>query len=106
MAMNVPDLGQPLLFDLEAELRRGGLLHLVEHIRGVCLDNLKAWPLDRAWSQHEAFDNIAVGGAAIGSLFQDTYDTYIGQVRDLSTKLGNAGLPLRELATTVGDLWF
>ena len=38
MSMTVPDLRQPLLFDLEAELRRGGLLHLVEHLRGVCID--------------------------------------------------------------------
>ena len=77
MSMTVPDLRQPLLFDLEAELRRGGLLHLVEHLRGVCLDNLKAWPLDQPWSQHEAFDNVAIGGAQIASLFQDTYENYI-----------------------------
>ncbi len=106
MAMTVPDLRQPLLFDLEAELRRGGLLHLVEHIRGVCLENLKSWPLDQPWSQHEAFDNIAVGGAQIASLFEDTYDEYVGQARDLSAKLAGPDLPLRDLATTIGDLWF
>ena len=33
MPMTVPDLQQPLLFDLEAELRHGGLLHLLDHIR-------------------------------------------------------------------------
>ena len=51
----------------------------MEHIRGVCLENLKSWPLDQPWSQHEAFDNIAVGGAQIASLFEDTYDKYVGQ---------------------------
>jgi lysophospholipase L1-like esterase len=106
MAMTVPDLRQPLLFDLEAELRRGGLLNLVEHIRGVCLENLKSWPPDQPWSQHEAFDNIAVGGAQIASLFEDTYDKYVGQARDLSAKLAGPALPLRDLATTIGDLWF
>lgn len=106
MSMTVPDLRQPLLFDLEAELRRGGLLHLVEHLRGVCLDNLKAWPLDQPWSQHEAFDNVAIGGAQIASLFQDTYENYIDQVRDLSAKLAGPNLSITELATTIGDLWF
>ena len=74
MSMTVPALRQPLLFDPEAELRRGGLLHLVEHLRGVCIANLKARPLDQPWSQHEAFDNVAIGGAQINSLFQDTYE--------------------------------
>jgi hypothetical protein len=60
------------LFDLEAELRRGGLLHLVEHLRGVCIANLQARPLDQPWSQNEAFDNVAIGGAQIDPLFQDT----------------------------------
>ena len=106
MLMTVPDLQQPLLFDLEAELRRGGLLHLVEHIRGACLSNLNAWPLDRPWSQHEAFDNIAVGGAEIASLYQDTDETYFDQVRDLSAKLAIPSLPLRDLAITIGKLWY
>ena len=106
MSMTVPDLQQPLLFDLEAELRRGGLLHLLEHIRGACLDNLKAWPLDRPWSQHEAFDNIAVAGAEIASLYQDTDAKYFDQVRDLSAKLSDTNLSLAELATTIGNLWF
>jgi hypothetical protein len=32
MAMTVPDLQHALLFDLEAELRRGGLIRLLSHI--------------------------------------------------------------------------
>jgi hypothetical protein len=72
MSMTLPALRQPLLFDLEAELRRGGLLHLVEHLRGVCIANLKARPLDQPRSQNEAFDNVAIGGAQIDPLFQDT----------------------------------
>ncbi len=39
--MVVPDLQQPLLFDMEAELRNGGLLRLINVIRDDCLNNLK-----------------------------------------------------------------
>jgi hypothetical protein len=106
MPMTVPDLQQPLLFDLEAELRHGGLLHLLDHIRRICLDNLNAWPLDRPWSQHEAFDNIAVGGAAIGSLLSDTDARYFGDVATLSTKLRDPNLALPDLAATIGSLWY
>lgn len=106
MRMTVPDLKQPLLFDMEAELRQGGLLHLVDHIRAVCLDNLKAWPADQPWSEHEAFDNIAVGGAEIASLTDDKYEKYKDKVATLSTTLANPDLPVGQLAATIGDLWY
>src|SRR5690349_5401797 len=61
MVMVAPDLQQPLLFDLEEELRRGGLLNLVKHIRDRCVDNLRFWPSHQPWSQHEAFDNVTIG---------------------------------------------
>ena len=106
MLMVVPDLQQPLLFDLEAELRQGGLLHLVIQIRDAALKNLAAWPLHEPWSQHEAFDNIAVGGAKIESLQSDCCDRYIGDVQTLSTKLTDTSLSLADLGKTIGDLWY
>ena len=106
MAMTVPDLQHPLLFDLEAELRRGGLLHLVGHIRDACVANLPFWPLDRAWSQHEAFDNIAIGGAQIASLTDDTYDRYAGQLAGLIARLTAPGQSITQLAEVIGTLWY
>lgn len=106
MIMVVPDLQHPLLFDLEAELRRGGLLDLVSHIRAVCVSNLTFWPLDQPWSQHEAFDNIAVGGATIDSLTDDTYSKFVGQVESLSAELRSSQLDVAQMATAIGNLWF
>ncbi len=106
MSMTVPDLQQPLLFDMEAELRQGGLLNLLKQIRDACLQNLQFWPLDQPWSQHEAFDNIAVGGASIGSLLDDTDEKYFDEVRRLSQKLAGPDLPIAELAETIGTLWY
>jgi hypothetical protein len=106
MAMTAPDLQLPLLFDMEAELRQGGLLSLLEHIRGVCLENLKSWPFDQPWSQHEAFDNIAIGGASIGSLLDDTDDEYFAQAQSLSAQLADSSLSGAALATTIGTLWY
>ena len=106
MTMVCPDLQQPLLFDLEAELRKGGLIHLVSHLRDVCLANLRSWPFDKPWSQHEAFDNIAVGGARIASLWEDTDERYFAQAQSLAARLQQPGLSLSDLAGTIGDLWY
>ncbi|HYZ64401.1 MAG TPA: hypothetical protein VE650_18275, partial [Acetobacteraceae bacterium] len=106
MIMTVPDLQHPLLFDLEAELRKGGLIHLVSHIRDTCLANLQFWPLDRPWSQHEAFDNIAVGGAKISSLEDDTYDRYVDELPALIARLSAPGQSVADLAQTIGTLWY
>ena len=87
MVMVVPDLQRPLLFDLEKQIRDGGLLHLVENIRDICLQELPHWPFDQPWSQHEAFDNIAVGGATINSLLNDTDANNRDKVMTLSATL-------------------
>jgi lysophospholipase L1-like esterase len=106
MEMVVPDLHVPLLFDLEAELRKGGLISLVEHIRNVCVSNLTAWDVNQPWSQHEAFDNVAIGGAGIASLTDDTYDVYFEQVVSLSAALRDPNLGLAATAKTIGSLWY
>lgn len=106
MAMVVPDLQRPMLFDLEQQIRDGGLLRLVESIRSTCLQELPHWPLNQPWSQHEAFDNVSVGGATINSMMNDTDATHRDEFIKLSATLGQPGLPIRELASTVGKLWF
>lgn len=103
--MTVPDLRHPLLFDLEEEVRRGGLLRLIGQIRGSCLDNLANWPLDEPWSEHEAFDNVAVGGAVIGSLSDDTDEASFAQLPGLIARLNAPDAPAAELAGTIGKLW-
>jgi len=106
MAMTLPDLQHPLLFDMEAELRSGGMLNLVTHIRDVCVADLRNWDMQQPWSRHQAFDNVAIGGADIGTLATDTYDTYAAQIPVQIAKLTTPGLPIAELATAVGTLWF
>jgi hypothetical protein len=106
MVMVVPDLQRPLLFDLEKQIRDGGLLHLVENIRDICLQELPHWPFDQPWSQHEAFDNIAVGGATINSLLNDTDANNRDKVMTLSATLARTNLSIEQRASTIGDLWF
>jgi lysophospholipase L1-like esterase len=106
MTMIAPDLQQPLLFDLEEELRHGGLLNLVKHIRSRCVDNLRFWPAHQPWSQHEAFDNVAIGGAAIASLWDETEQTYFASLSNLTTRLQDQSLGIQELAATIGQLWY
>ena len=106
MTMVVPDLQRPMLFDLEQQIREGGLLHLVEGIRNTCLQELPHWPLNQPWSQHEAFDNIAVGGATIGSMLDDTDANHRDEFIRLSATLAGPGLSIKQLASTIGSLWF
>jgi hypothetical protein len=75
-------------------------------MRTVCLSNLTAWATNQPWSQHEAFDNVAVGGAGIKSLTDDRYDLYFDQVVSLSAALQNPGPSVAATATTIGNLWF
>lgn len=104
--MVVPDLQRPSLFDLEQQIRDGGLLHLVEGIRDTCLQELPHWPLNQPWSQHEAFDNVAVGGATISSMLDDTDTSHRDDFIKLSATLGRPDLSIEQLASTIGDLWF
>ena len=106
LPMTVPNLSHPLLFDLEAEIRKGGLVRLLTHLRDICRDNIQHWPLDKPWSRHEAFDNIAIGGAGIASLWNDTYDRHIGDVRSLVVQLQAGGQSARDLLLLVAKLWY
>ena len=78
----------------------------MKHIRGRCVDNLRFWPSNQPWSQHEAFDNVAIGGAAIASLWEETEQTYFASLSSLTTRLQDQTLGIRELAGTIGQLWY
>ena len=107
MSMTVPDLKQPLLYDLEEEIQHGRLLHILGQIQNTCVANLGHWPLDQPWSQHEAFDNIAIGGAQISSLHEETYTQHRAKLPDLIARLNAPHhLSIGELASTIGDLWY
>jgi len=75
MRMVVPDLSQPLLWDIVAELRNGGVLGIVTRMHDICKRNLQHWLPGQPWSVHEAFDNVAIGGATIEELWTVTYDS-------------------------------
>jgi hypothetical protein len=99
----VPNPRIPIVFDLETIFRQGGILHLLGVVRDFALGNMKFWLSGEAWSQHEAFDNVAIGGATIASLFTDTYDDYWPRVRELSEKLRDDHAPN---PAVLGELWY
>lgn len=106
MRMILPDLQHPLLFDMEVELRHGGVLSLITHIRDVCLQNLAFWEIGKPWSVHAAFDNVAVGGATIDALYTDTYDMHLEELPGLISQLNDHNISTQALAAAIGDLWY
>jgi hypothetical protein len=97
LPMAVPDPPRPTLFDLEAGLRQGGIVNLAARLRENCLTNSAEWLADGPRSASQAFDNIAVGGAQIESLYTDTFanawptvQTMVGRLR---TRQGITALP-------------
>jgi hypothetical protein len=60
LPMRQPNYRRPVLFDLEAEMRRGVDLH---RLRASIIDNAERWLEERGeWSSQRFFDNIAVAG--------------------------------------------
>jgi hypothetical protein len=103
LQMAVPDPPRPVLFDLEAKLRQGGILNFTATLRETCLSNADAWLSDGPWSASEAFDNVAVGGAEISSLYTDTFASAWPTVQTLVTQIRRRPLP--DLAA-IGQLWY
>jgi lysophospholipase L1-like esterase len=103
LPMTVPDPPLPILFDLESELRRGGLVNFAARIRDDCLDNASYWLNSAVWSRNEAFDNVAIGGAEISSLYTDTFATAWPSVQTLVAQIRRNPIP--DLAA-IGQLWF
>jgi hypothetical protein len=103
LQMTVPNPRIPIAFDLEQLFRQGGVIHLLGDVREVCLKNLEFWMSGEAWSQHEAFDNVAVGGAAISTLYEDTYEQHWATIPALLDRLRNNPSPD---AAVIGQLWY
>ena len=103
LQMTVPNPRIPIAFDLEQLFRQGGVIHLLGDVREVCLKNLEFWMSGEAWSQHEAFDNVAVGGAAIATLYEDTYEQHWATIPALLDRLRNNPSPD---AAVIGQLWY
>ncbi|TVR95279.1 MAG: hypothetical protein EA406_14400, partial [Rhodospirillales bacterium] len=99
--VQAPDYPRPILFDLEAMLRRDLSL---DALRQTVIANGKAW-LDSAprWSEHVFFDNIAVAGAEIDSLWQDRAGDYRAEVPFLVQQIEQSpGIP----GEAIARLWY
>ena len=53
LPMTLPDPPLPILFDLEASLRQGGLINFAARIRDACLNNASYWLNNAVWSRHD-----------------------------------------------------
>ncbi|MGE0226766.1 MAG: SGNH/GDSL hydrolase family protein [Acetobacteraceae bacterium] len=104
--MTLPDLKQPLLWDLEQEVRDGGLADMLRNIRAHCSANLQHWRPEVPWSDHEAFDNVAIGGASIASLWEDTDEKYFEQFKTLAATIQNGSPSNSDVLRTLPALWF
>lgn len=97
-----PEPKRPILWDLEAEFRyplltAGALMGL--HKIDV---NYGRWTNGEPWSEHEAFDNLAIGGAKIDSLWKDTYADSMEKQRAAFARMQSEFAAVSAAA----DLWF
>jgi len=106
LPMSLPLMPRPILFDLEVILGQGALVHLIEAIRQVALKNLDAWLKDPVWSTEEAFDNLALGGAAITNLSADSFDAYWPTIPGLRDELAANHGSITDVVTVIGKLWY
>ena len=75
MPFTIPDPPQHILFDFESIYRSPSpLITAPIDLPRQLLSNSWQWRLRSDWSAHEAFDNVAIGSAAIDSLYTDNYD--------------------------------
>lgn len=103
--MAVPDPSYPLLFDVEQALRLGGAARVLVKVRERCIENMGQWSSGAPWSRagHQAFDNVAIGGAKIASLYTDTYARYRPGLEPLAQRIRSSPIP--DVAA-IGDLWY
>ncbi len=106
MKMVVPDLSQPLLWDIVKELRGGGIAGIVKNMPAICRSNLLHWQPGQPWSAHEAFDNVAIGGAVIKELWTLTYDSKWQEFLRLSDEFRNNDVSFVSDSNKFIDLWF
>lgn len=106
MKMVVPDLSQPLLWDIVAELRNGGIPKIVIRMHDICKENLRHWQPGQRWSAHEAFDNVAIGGALIEDLWTVTDNSRWQDFVRLSDEFQNTDVSFARDSSKFIDLWF
>ena len=97
-----PDYPRNVLFDFERLMRQPDLFL---NLRQIIIDNVHDWLADKDWSQHDAFDNLAIAQAQIKDLTSFTYRDHVGQItRLLDAVAGSANLqigPLMDLHMAV-----
>ena len=97
-----PNPRLPFLFDLEQMIRQG-VVHLALAANEIAAAIMQVWLNGDPWSQHAAFDNIAVGGAEISSLWDDTYAEYWPKIPGLLARIKASSVPD---FTTIWALWY
>lgn len=101
-----PDLPRPILFDLEAEVRRVDTLTLsVEQCRiqgftGRLRANLAEWLAGGGESASASFDNLALAGAKIHDLYTRTASSSSARIAELTPEGAATAVPIKG----VGDL--
>ena len=106
LPMVVPDPAHNLLWDLTEEIRHGSVLGLAGRMADICRENLAHWQEGVPWSEHEAFDNVAIGGADIADLWLTTYNSRLATFRDLSARFLDGSLTGLGALRHLTDLWF
>jgi len=106
LPMSLALMRRPVLHDLEALLRQGGAFKLVSELRRTALANLDQWIAEPSWSDEEAFDNLAFGGAAISDLWTETYEGYWPKIAGLRQQLLDDPEGIGERLALVGQLWY
>ena len=106
MRMVVPDPAHPLLWDLTEEIRHDSVPGLARRMPDIVRASLVHWRPDQPWSVHEAFDNIAIGGADIADLWTATDASQWQTFLDLSDYFQRDNDALIEPLTKLTPLWF
>ncbi len=75
-----PDYPRNVLFDFERLMRQPDLFL---QLRQIIIGNVHDWLADPDWSQHDAFDNLAIAQAQIKDLTAFTYRDHVGEITRL-----------------------
>ncbi len=103
LPFTAPNPPRPILFDLEAIYRSPFPFIAAPFDLGRrVLDNSLRWRLNRIWSEHEAFDNVAIGSAEIASLYTDTYENHWQKFLDKAVEPQVNLMPYKFIA----EMWY
>jgi lysophospholipase L1-like esterase len=99
----VPTPPRPILWDVEKIFDRPvPLIISAIELPGEVRANGAIWLADRTWTSDEAFDNVAVGGAEIDSLYNDTYAKHWSKFQRQFAEILLNPLPYQMLS----DMWY